>query len=342
MPLQPKYLVLPLALAASMAGAAPAPAPVPAYQVVARQVLKGPVRWDYLSVDSAGQRVYLTRGDQVDVFDVTAKSVIGSVVNTPGVHGVALAAERDRGYTSNGGNETVTVFALSTLKEVTTVKVGHKPDGIIYDPKTARIFVANGKDNSISVIDASSNKVIKTIALAGKPETAVLDGKGHLYIALEDKNAIAVIDTNSSAVLHQYDVSAGCDEPAGLAIDPAAMHLFAGCHNGVMAILDAVTGKMLALPAIGKGNDASAFDPERKLAFASNGDGTLTVIDGAAPYHVVQTVATMARARTMALDPVSHSVYLVSAEAASDTPPPANARPSLKPDTFTLLTVAPR
>lgn len=321
--------------------AMPAHAADQGYHLMARQVLDGPVRWDYLAVDSGSHRVFLTRGDHVDVFDAASKSVIGSIPNTAGVHGVAIALDRDRGYTSNGGSDSVTVFVLSSLKEIVTVKVGAKPDSIVYDAKTARVFAANAKDKSLSVIDADSNKLIHTIALPGGPETAVVDGKGRLYIALEDKNAIAVIDTATMKVLHQYDVSAVCDEPAGLAIDPPSARLFAGCHNGKMAIVDGLTGKVLAAPAIGKGNDATAFDAVRKLAFASNGDGTLTIIDGNAPYHVVQTLATMPRARTMALDAASHSVFLVAAEVSAEALSPGQTRPALKPGTFTLLTIAP-
>ncbi|MGZ5201419.1 MAG: YncE family protein [Telluria sp.] len=318
----------------------PALAADPAYGVVARQVLDGPVRWDYLSVDSARHRVFLTRGDHVDVFDAGSKAVIGSVAGTAGVHGVAVAPKRDRGYTSNGGSDSVTVFALSSLKEVAVVKVGAKPDSIVYDPKTSRVFVANGKDKSLSVIDAATNKLIGTIVLAGGPETSVVDGKGMLYVALEDRNAIAVIDTEAMKVARVYDVASVCDEPAGLAIDPASERLFAGCHNSKMAVVDGLTGKVLAAPAIGKGNDATAYDQVRKLAFASNGDGTLTVISGNAPYQVVQTVSTMPRARTMALDPASHEIFLVAAETETTAPQPAMRRPALKPGTFTLLTVA--
>jgi YVTN family beta-propeller protein len=322
--------------------AAPALAAEPAYAVVARQVLEGPVRWDYLAVDSTTHRVFLTRGDHVDVVDAGSKAVLGSVAGTPGVHGVALAPERDRGFTSNGGNDSVTVFALSSLKEVAVVKVGAKPDSIVYDPKTSRVFVANGKDKSLSVIDAATNQVIGTIALAGVPETEVVDGKGMLYVALEDKNAIGVVDTAAMKVTRQYDVSSVCDEPAGLAIDAASGRLFAGCHNRKMAIVDGLTGKVIAAPAIGQGNDATGYDPVRKLAFASNGDGTLTIIDGNAPYQVLQTVATMPRARTMALDPVSHEVFLVSADAEPGSQPAGKGRPVLKQGTFTLLTVGAR
>ena len=311
-----------------------------AYHVTGRQVLEGPVRWDYLSVNGARHQVFLTRGDHVDVFDTESKAVIGTVAHTEGVHGVAVAADLDRGYTSNGGTDSVTVFELSSLKPLATVSVGAKPDSIVYDPASKRVFVANGKDKSLSVIDAATNRMIKTIALRGSPETAVVDGKGQLFVALEDRNAIAVVDTAAMTVLRQYDIAAECDEPAGLAIDAASERLFAGCHNSKMAIVDGHTGKLLAAPAIGKGNDATAYDPVLKKAFASNGDGTMTVVEGGAPYAVVQTVQTMARARTMALDPVSHQIYLAAAETDAG-PVAAGTRPKLKAGTFTLLTVAP-
>lgn len=330
-----------LALGSFGACIVPARAAEQGYRLMSRQVLDGPVRWDYLSVDSARHRVFLTRGDHVDVFDAGSKSVIGSIANTAGVHGVAVAPERDRGYTSNGGSDSVTVFVLSTLKEVAIVKVGAKPDSIVYDPKTSRVFVANAKDRSLSVIDANSNKLIETIALAGLPETAVVNGKGTLYIALEDRNAIAVIDTEAMKVLRQHDVSSVCDEPAGLAIDAEAERLFVGCHNRKMVVVDGRAGKVLAAPVIGHGNDATAFDPERKLAFASNGDGTLTVVDGRAPYQVLQTLATMPRARTMALDTASHALFLVAAETVSDAPQSGATRPPLKAGTFTVLTITP-
>ncbi|MGB9107992.1 MAG: YncE family protein [Telluria sp.] len=310
------------------------------YRVVARQVLEGPVRWDYLSVNSARHQVFLTRGDHVDVFDSESTAVVGTIPRTDGVHGVAVAPDLDRGYTSNGGSNSVTVFDLSTLHPVASVGVGGKPDAIVYDTASRRVFVANGKDKSLSVIDAVSNRAIKTIGLRGTPETAVVNGKGQLFVALEDRNAIAVVDTAAMTVVREVDIAAECDEPAGLAIDIATDRLFAGCHNAKMAVVDGRTGKLLAAPAIGKGNDATAYDPVLKRAFASNGEGTLTVIDGSAPYAVLQTVQTMQRARTMTLDPVSHRIYLAAAEMEPGTPAPG-VRNALKPGTFTVLVVAP-
>lgn len=315
------------------------------YRLEDKQVLAGALRWDYLSVDPASHRLYLTRGDQVDVFDTKTKRIVASIANTPGVHGVAIAGELDRGYTSNGAANSVTVFALSSSSALASIPVGAKPDSIVYDPKTRRVFVANGSDKTLSVIDTGENKVVATIALPGVPETAVVDAKGLLFIAIEDQNAIAAIDTGSLRIVRRIDVSSVCDEPAGLAIDAASDRLFVGCHNSKMAIVDGLSGRILSAPAIGRGNDATGYDAERKLAFASNGEGSLTVVDGNPPYAALQTVATMPRARTMALDPQTHAIYLVSAEA-DDAPAPAVAgqkpRPKLKPNTFTVLTVSPR
>jgi YVTN family beta-propeller protein len=309
------------------------------YHVTERQVLAGPVRWDYLSTNSARHQLFLTRGDHVDMFDTQSKKIVGTIPNTEGVHGVAVADDLDRAYTSNGGTDSVTVFALSTLKSIGTIPVGGKPDSIVYDPSSKRVFAANAKDKSLSVIDANTNQVIKTIKLDRKPETAVVNGTGQLFVAIEDKNAIAIVDTATMAVMHEYDIAQYCDEPAGLAIDVTTDRLFAGCHNAKMAIVDGRTGKVLAAPVIGKGNDATAYDPIVKKVFASNGDGTLTIVESNAPYAVLQTVPTMERARTMALDPVSHQIYLAAAEVA-DGMPMKDKRPTLKPQTFTLLTVS--
>jgi YVTN family beta-propeller protein len=314
----------------------------PVYQVTDKHVLDGPVRWDYLSVDSQRHRLFLTRGDHVDVFDLQRQQVVGTIRETLGVHGVAVASDLGLGFTSNGAADTVTVFKLETLSPIATVAVGKGPDALIYDPVTHHVFVANAKANSLSVIDAASNKVDATIALPGAPETAVVDEQGTLFIAIEDKNAIAEIDTRKQKLVATYSVASVCDEPAGLAIDLLARLLFAGCHNQKLAIVDARTGKVLGSAPIGRGNDAVAVDQQRNLAFASNGDGTLTIVDTAPPFAVHATVSTMARARTLALDPSTHNVYLVSAEVDAAAAPSANGRPALKAGSFTVITIAPR
>lgn len=309
------------------------------YRVMDKRVLAGPVRWDYLSVDSERHHLFLTRGDHVDVYDVRKREVVGSIPATPGVHGVAVAADLGLGFSSNGAANTVTVFHLDTLAPLATVAVGAGPDSLVYDAATHRVFVANGKANSVSVVDAVTRKIAGTIALPGAPETAVVDGKGRLFVALEDRNAIAEIDTRKLKLVAEHRVAPACDEPAGLAIDPQAGLLYAGCHNQKLAIVDARSGKVVGAVPIGRGNDAVAVDLQRKLVFASNGDGTLTVVDAAAPFAVRGTVDTMPRARTVTLDPATHDLYLVSAEADTTAAPSSNGRAALKPGTFTVITV---
>ncbi len=317
-----------------------------AYHVVDKQHLDGDVKWDYLSMDAQHRHLFITHGDRVDVYDVDKKQVVGTIPNTRGVHGVAVAADLDRGYTSNGADNSVTIFVLSTLQVVGSAPTGIKPDGIVYDPASKRVFAVNGGSGSATPIDAAAGKALAAIPLGGKPEFLAVDGKGRLFVNLEDKNQLVVIDTMKLAVTHRYDLSASCDEPAGLSIDPVGERLFVGCHNQKMAIVDANTGKILAAPAKGRGSDATDYDQGARLAFSSNGDGTLNVIAArdATHYQVKQTVTTMPRARTMAIDPVSHKIYLVAAEVdaagAGGTQPPPR-RPPLKAGTFTLITVAP-
>jgi YVTN family beta-propeller protein len=316
------------------------------YHVIDKQHLDGGVKWDYLIVDAEHRHLFITHGDRVDVFDVDKKQMVGTIPNTQGVHGVALAADFDRGFTSNGKDNSITIFALSTLKVIGHAPTEKKPDGIVYDPASKRVFAANGESESLTPVDAATGKALAAIPLGGKPEFVAVDGKGRLFVNVEDKNQLVVVDTRKLAVTHRYDLSASCNEPAGLSIDPTAQRLFVGCHNQKMAIVDADSGKILDAPVIGLGSDATAYDATAKLAFSSNSDGTLNVIGAqdATHYRLKQTVATMPSARTMAIDPVSHNVYLVAAEiepaeASAQHMPAPRAR--LKPDTFTLITVSP-
>ncbi|MCU1247822.1 MAG: YncE family protein [Edaphobacter sp.] len=315
------------------------------YHVIEKQHLDGETKWDYLTIDSEHRHLFIAHGDQVDVFDLDKKQPAGSIP-AHGVHGVAIAPEFDRGYITNGNNNSVTIFLLSTLQVVGSAPTGKKPDGIAYDPASKRVFAVNGGNASVTPIDAASGKALPAIPLGGSPEFLAADGKGRLFINLEDKNQMVVIDTRKLKVTHRHDLSASCDEPAGLSIDSAAQRLFVGCHNQKMVIVDANTGKIIDTLPIGRGSDATAFDAAAKLAFSSNSDGTLNVIDAgnAGHYRVKQTVNTMPRARTMAVDPASHKIYLVAAEAepvdpAATQPPPR--RPRLKEGTFTLITVGP-
>ena len=307
------------------------------YRVAAQQRLEGPVRWDYLLFEPISQRLFITHGDRVDVYDAAVAKVVGAVVDTQGVHGVALAPALDRGYSSNGQSNTVTVFALSTLQVVATLPTQQNPDAIVYDPFTQRVFVANGKSGTLTVIDALGATVIGTIAVGGKLEFEVVDGKGRLYVNVEDKNAVVVVDTRTMRVLAQHDVSATCTAPTGLSIDPQAQRLFIGCRNQRLAVLDGSTGRLLADRPVGKGCDATAYDAARDEVYASSGDGTLTVISGD-NYAVKQVVPTQPTARTLALDPVGHRIFTVAAEI--EVPATQDTRAVLRAGTFGLLTIS--
>jgi len=308
-----------------------------AYHISRQDVLPGDVKWDYLTYEAGSRRLFITRGDHVDVFDTALGHVVATIADTLGVHGVALAPELNKGFTSNGRSDTVTIFDLNSLKVLGTLPTGKKPDAIIYDPFTRRVFAANGESGSLTVIDAAKSEVIATVVIGGKLEFTAVDGKGKLYVNVEDRNALAVVDTVTLSMIARYDLSASCNEPAGLAIDSATERLFVGCRNQKMAVVSGKTGKILATVPIGKGCDATAYDSALQLAFSSNGEGTLTIIS-ADTYSVRQTLTTQPTARTMALDEASHRIYTVAAE--NEAPGIAGVRPKLKPGTFTLLTVS--
>jgi YVTN family beta-propeller protein len=307
------------------------------YHVTHQEILPGDVKWDYLTYEAASNRLFITRGDHVDVYDTALGHLVGTIADTLGVHGVALAHELKKGFTSNGRSDTVTIFDLPTLKVLATLPTGKKPDAIIFDPFTRRVFAANGESGSLTVIDAAKNEVVATVAIGGKLEFTAVDGKGKLYVNVEDHNTLAVVDTVTLSVLARYDLSASCSEPAGLSIDPASERLFVGCRNQKMIVVAGRTGEILATIPIGKGCDATAYDSALQLAFSSNGEGTLTIIS-ADTYSVRQMLATQPTARTMALDEVRHRIYTVAAEI--DTPGKDGERPKLKPGTFTLMTVS--
>jgi len=256
------------------------------------------------------------------------------------VHGIALAPEFNRGFTSNGQDATVTVFDLKTLKETERVKVGMRPDAIIYDPATKRVFTMNAGSRDASAIDAESAKVVGAVKLDGRPEFAVADGKGTVFVNLEDKDQVLAFDSRELSVKNRWDLPGG-KEPAGLAMDRKNRRLFVTCHNEKMLILDADSGKVVDSPAIGRGTDAATFDPETKLAFSSNGDGTLTVVEEETPdkFHVVANVKTQLGARTMALDAKTHNILLVTAAAKPAEPGAKRGRPSFEPNSFVVLVV---
>ena len=336
-----------LALAAapiSIVAAAPAQSEAAGYRVVKKIPVGGEGFWDYLIVDNEARRLYVSRGTHVMVLDPDAGTVVGDIPNTEGVHGIALVPEVGRGFTSNGRASTVTIFDLKTLKEIAQVKTtGQNPDAIIYDPASRRVFTLNGRGGNSTAIDAGTGTVAGTIELGGKPEFATADGKGRVYVNLEDKSMVVAVDSQQLKVESRWPL-APCEEPSGMAIDREHRRLFVGCHNQMMAVMDADTGRVLATPAIGQGVDANAFDPETQLAFSSNGDGTLTVVHEDSPdkFTVVGNVQTQRGARTMALDPKTHNIFLVTAEFG---PPPAptaehpRPRPTIVPGSFVVLVV---
>jgi DNA-binding beta-propeller fold protein YncE len=313
------------------------------YHLLKKVVLGGEGFWDYLNCDSDARRVYISRGTHVMVVDADSYAVVGDIPGTDGVHGIALAPELGRGFTSNGRSNTVTIFDLKTLKVLGTAPTGEGPDAIVYDPASQRVFSLNGHGQSATAIDAASGKPAGTFPLGGRPEFAAVDGQGHIYNNLEDKSELLQIDSQTLTITARWPM-APCEEPSGLAIDREHRRLFAGCHNKMMAIIDANSGKVLATPAIGQGVDANGFDPGTQLAFSSNGDGTLTIVHEDSPekFTPVTSVPTQRGARTMALDTKMHRIFLVTAEFG---PPPAptperpHPFPQAVPGSFTLLVV---
>lgn len=335
-------LALPLValLPALPCAARPAAAPG-GYHLLAKKVLGGEGFWDYLTVDPVARRVYISRGTHVMVVDADTYEVVGDIPNAEGVHGIALAPDLGRGFVSDGRAGQVTIFDLKTLKTLGTTPTGQNPDCIIYDPASQRAFTFNGRSGDSTAIDGATGKVAGTIALDGRPEFAAADGQGHVYNNLEDKSTLVEIDSRKLTILNRWPL-APCEEPSGMAMDTAHRRLFIGCHNKMMAVLDADSGKVLATPAIGQGVDANGFDPGTSLAFSSQGDGTLTIVHEDSPdkFTPVDSVQTQRGARTMALDTKTHKVFLVTAEfgpAPAPTPQQPRTRPPMVPGSFTLL-----
>ena len=311
------------------------------YKLLNTYKLGGEGGWDYLAIDSDTGRVFISRATHVIVVDSQNGKQVGDIPDTPGVHGIALAPELGRGFISNGREGTVTVFDLQSLKPITKVKAGENPDAILYDPFSKRVFAFNGRSHDVTVIDASNNHLAGTIKLEGKPEVAVSDAKGQIFLNLEDKSQMNVIDPTTLSVTASWRM-APCEEPSGLAIDRQRRRLFAGCDNKMMAVINADTGKVIATPSIGEGVDANAFDPETGYAFASCGEGVLTIVHEDSPekYSVVANVPTQKGARTMALDEKTHRVYTVTANFGPPPPPSADnphPRRTILPDSFVLL-----
>lgn len=283
--------------------------------IVKKIPIPGQGSWDYLAVDEAARRLYVSHGTQVEVLDVDTGALVGKIENTPGVHGIAIAPELGRGFVSNGQSSTVTIFDLKTLKKIGEVPTGKKPDAIIYDPSSARVFAFNGGGDSATAIEAADGKVAGTVDLGGGPEYAAADGSGYVYNNLEDESLVLKINARTLKVEQRWP-TAPCASPSSMAIDRSNRRLFLGCRSKVMAVMNADTGKVIQTLPIGDHVDATAYDPETKLIFNSNGEGTITVIRQDTPdtYSVVENVKTLPRAKTMALDPKTHQLFLSTAE----------------------------
>jgi YVTN family beta-propeller protein len=290
--------------------------PPDGYSIVKKIPIPGQGTWDYLTVDEGARRLYVSHGTQVEVIDVDSGKIVGSIPKMPGVHGIAIAPDLGRGFVSNGKSSTVTIFDLKTLKPIADVPTGKKPDAIIFDPATSRVFAFNGESNSATAIDGATGKVVGTVELGGGPEFATADGNGFVYDNLEDEGLVLKIDSRKLTVDQRWP-TAPCAAPASMAIDRANHRLFLGCRSKVMAVVNADTGKVVTTVPIGDHVDATAYDPETKTIFNSNGEGTITVIRQDSPdtYSVVETVKTLPRAKTMALDPKTHQLFLSTAEA---------------------------
>jgi DNA-binding beta-propeller fold protein YncE len=316
----------------------------PGLHVIKTYKLGGEGGWDYLKADPDSRRLYISRATHVIVIDMDSGKPVGDIPDTLGVHGIALAPDLGRGFTSNGREGTVTIFDLKTLAPISKVKsVGENPDAILFDPATKRVFTFNGRSRDSTALDAATGEIVGKIALNGKPEFAVSTGAGEIFVNLEDKSEVLKLDPKNLKVENRWSL-APCEEPSGLAMDIKNRRLFAGCDNKMMAIVNADTGKVITTLPIGDGVDANGFDPDNDLAFASCGDGVLTAVSEETPdkFRVAQNVPTERGARTMTLDAKTHQIFLVTAKFG---PPPAatadqpHPRPTILPDSFEVLVV---
>jgi DNA-binding beta-propeller fold protein YncE len=315
------------------------------YEIINKFSLPGNGSWDYLTKEEESDRLFISHGTMVQVLDVKTGKIIGTIDNTKGVHGIALAKDLNKGFISNGADTSVTVFDLKTLTTITKIKVtGNNPDAILYDESTHRVFTFNGRGKNSTVIDAKTNTIIGTIMLDGKPEFSVTDGKGKIYVNIEDKNSLTVINAKTLKIETTWSISPG-EEPSGLALDNFNHRLFSVCDNKIMIVSDSKNGKIIAQVPIGSNVDGVVFDPETKRIYCSNGEGTLTIVEeeNANQFKVVENFVTQKGARTVAIDSKTHHIYLSTAEFGERPEPTAeNPKPraKIKDGTFIVIEVA--
>jgi YVTN family beta-propeller protein len=311
------------------------------YHVVDHWKIGGSGGWDYLLADPAAHLLYLTHGGRVEVVDTKTGKPAGAITGLKGTHGIALDPDGKVGYISDGGANAVIVFDRKSFAQLASIPAGANPDGIAYEPVTKTVWAFNGRSKNVTVIDTKTRTVAATIDLPGKPEFPQVDGKGHVFDNIEDKNSIVKLDAATKKLTDTWPLT-DCESPSGLAIDTAHQRLFAVCDGKKMGVVDYTTGKTIASPFIGDGPDAGGYDAKDELAFSSNGDGTLTVVDAKNGYKVIETLPTQKGARTMAYDPSTDRVYFSAAEYGPTPAPSASVphpRPSIVPDSYSVLVV---
>jgi DNA-binding beta-propeller fold protein YncE len=347
----PRHLVFALCalLLTAAAGADTSPLPTPVYTVSKSFHLDGNGGWDYLALEASGARLFISRGDHIDVVETVSDKLAGTIANTAGVHGIAFAPALKRGFASNGRSNSVTVFELDTLHLIQDVPVaGKNPDAILYEPRRNFIITANGESSNLSVLDAQTLQVAATIALPGPPEFMATDAAGMVYVNIHtEPGKLVAVDAKSLTVKATWPLPE-CANPTGLALDAAHHRVFSVCENQVMAVTDCLSGKHVGTVVIGRGSDAAAYDADLGLVFSSNGlDGTLTVVHQETPddYRVLATVTTQVSARTMALDPVTHKIFMAAAKLEA-APPATDAephpQPAIVPESLSILVVQPK
>jgi DNA-binding beta-propeller fold protein YncE len=319
---------------------------LPQYRIVNTFHLQGNDGWDALTSDEATGRLFVSHGTLVQVVDETNGNLLGTIQDTKGVHDIAIATDLNKGFISCGRDSTVVIFDLQTLNVLDKINIGARnPDAILFDPYTQRVFTFNGGSSNSTVINAQRNEIIGTIPLDGKPEFSVSDGNGKIYVNLEDKSMIAVINPTAMYVEQQWSVAPG-ESPSGIALDNDNHRLFSACGNKMMVILDAVTGSIITTLPIGERVDGAAFDPVLKRAYSSNGEGTLTVIEevNKDTFKVLENFSTQKGARTITVDTKTHHVFLPTAEFGPAPEPTADnphPRPTITPDSFIILDIEP-
>jgi YVTN family beta-propeller protein len=310
-------------------------------KIVRKIAVGGDGGWDYITVDGASARIYASHSTEAVVIDSKSGKVIDRIADTKGIHGIALAPELNKGYTSNGKDSSITIFDLKTLKTLQRVQVtGSNPDCILYDGFSKKIYTFNGRSADVTVLDATTLKVVATIKVDGKPEFAATDLNGHIFVNIEDKNSISVIDAKTFKVINRWSIAPG-EEPSGLAMDKQTHRLFSVCRNKLMVVIDALSGKIITTLPIGERCDGVAYDAQKKRIYSSNGEGTITVVqeENANTFKVIETIKSLPGARTIGVDPLTHHLYLPTAEFGA--PVAGERRPPIKSGTFMILDIDP-